>query len=74
MAFVEESDREHRLRLFLAELAVLREEYGMEIGGCGECGSPFVHDVRAAPTDDPVGRWLHFHGGRYFFRQGSISD
>lgn len=65
----EAEDREQRLRLFLAELAVLRGEYGLEIGGCGECGSPYVTDLDGGSQ---VGLFLAWDGEGYVFRQGSI--
>ena len=37
---------EQRLAFFLAGLADLREKYGMEIDGCGDCGSPWIRDVQ----------------------------
>lgn len=62
---------QERTRLFLAELAVLRETYGLEIGGCGECGSPWVTDVSAEV--EPVGWFLAWDSsrGEYVFRQGT---
>lgn len=74
------TEQQTRLRLFLAELAVLREEYGMEIEGCGECGSPAVRDVGTLldepdqSDDGQVGRFLAWNGERYVFRQGSIGE
>lgn len=70
------SDQQTRLRLFLAELAVLRDEYGMEIEGCGECGSPAVRDVLEDQESQAsqVGRFLAWNGEKYVFRQGSIGE
>ena len=34
-----------RLDQFLNELAALTHKHQFIIGGCGECGSPWVHDV-----------------------------
>jgi hypothetical protein len=31
-----------KLKKFLAELGELTERHGIKIGGCGECGSPWV--------------------------------
>ena len=39
-----EEDRT-RVNGFLKDLAALTEKYGLEIGGCGECDSPWVCDV-----------------------------
>ena len=35
-----------RLENFLKELAELTQKYGIKIGGCGCCGSPFLHDLK----------------------------
>lgn len=35
---------EERLHYFLEELTSLTERYGLEIGGCGCCGSPYLTD------------------------------
>lgn len=32
------------LELFLKELAELTKKYGLKIGGCGCCGSPWIQD------------------------------
>lgn len=64
---------EDRTRLFLAELAVLREAYSLEIGGCGECGSPWVRDVSDGEMEADVGWFLGWDSkvGSYVFRQGT---
>ena len=41
-------DDKTRVRGFLSDLAVLTEKYGLEIGGCGECDSPWVCNVGGA--------------------------
>lgn len=41
----EEKQNKNRLRDFLADLKKLTERHGVEIGGCGECGSPWVTPV-----------------------------
>ena len=33
-----------KLDKFLEELSVLTKKYGIEIGGCGCCGSPYLVD------------------------------
>ena len=35
----------NRLELFLKELAELTKKYGLVIGGCGCCGSPWIEDL-----------------------------
>ena len=32
------------LELFLKELTKLSQKYGLKIGGCGCCNSPFIED------------------------------
>jgi hypothetical protein len=41
MAKEERADRA-KLKRFLTELNELTERHGIKIGGCGECGSPWV--------------------------------
>ena len=36
-----------RLNQFLKELSILTQKYGIEIGGCGCCGSPWLWDNNA---------------------------
>jgi hypothetical protein len=78
---VDSRSQADRLRLFLAELGVLREQYGFEIGGCGECGSPWVRDLDEPaappntvrlPSNGQVGLFLAWDGEQYVFRQGSV--
>lgn len=38
----EEKQAKNNLRNFLANLTRLTHQYGLEIGGCGDCGSPWV--------------------------------
>lgn len=33
------------LETFLTELAALTQKHGLEIGGCGDCGSPWIEPV-----------------------------
>lgn len=67
--FEERDNKLRRLDMFMAELAVLREQYGLEIGGCGECGSPWVYDVE---DETDLGWHLAWQGDRYIFKQGDI--
>lgn len=32
--------------VFLRELTALTQKHGLKIGGCGECGSPWVCDIK----------------------------
>ena len=36
-----------RLEKFLNELSALTQKYGLEIGGCGCCGSPWVLEIES---------------------------
>lgn len=38
-------NKEERIEGFLKELSSISKKYGLTIGGCGCCGSPFVTDV-----------------------------
>jgi len=40
----EDADRTKRRRAFLTELGELTKKYGVAIGGCGCCGSPWLDD------------------------------
>lgn len=68
--FEDRETRQQRLDMFMAELAVLREQYGLEIGGCGECGSPWVYDVE---DQQDLGWHLAWQGDKYIFKQGDTS-
>jgi len=35
-----------RIADFLQELAKLTDKYGIEVGGCGCCGSPWLEDTK----------------------------
>ena len=47
---------------FLAELAALTIKHGIQIGGCGCCGSPFLD-----PTDAKDGAYEHHNGSELFW-------
>lgn len=40
------------LKEFLDELSELTQKYGLEIGGCGCCGSPWVEETEGDRTVD----------------------
>lgn len=48
-------------REFLDELLVLSKKHGIVIGGCGCCGSPYLHD--AQPRD-----------GSFYVMNGDYAD
>jgi hypothetical protein len=45
---------EEREKRFLLELTTLTRKYGVSIGGCGCCGSPWL-DSTIIPTDPRAG-------------------
>lgn len=54
---------EERLAAFLADLTALTEKHGLEIGGCGCCGSPFITVSGDGPDWGPNN--LKLKDGRY---------
>lgn len=50
------------LEKFLAELDELTKKYGIEIGGCGCCGSPYLDDTKTLKT---LATDLWYHNGHY---------
>jgi hypothetical protein len=64
-------NQQDRLRGFLAGLTGLRLAFGMQVGGCGECGSAWVDDVLVGQI---VGQELEWDESRndWKFSQGSI--
>ena len=59
---------------FIKELAALTIKYGIEIGGCGCCGSPWLNDI-GTPIDweskylnkKEIGNNLTFYGGKKMY-------
>lgn len=49
-----------RLDKFLEELSALTKKYGIEIGGCGCCGSPYLVDHHV-DTDYIIGTDLCYN-------------
>lgn len=45
MEEMKKKDQEQRLKLFLNDLNKLTNGYGISIGGCGCCGSPWLKDL-----------------------------
>lgn len=41
------------VRKYLEALAALSKEHGFKIGGCGECGSPWVIDMKEGRRGSP---------------------
>ncbi len=69
----ETETQEERLRGFLSGLAVLRDRWNMQVGGCGECGSAWVEDISSGETVGQEIEWDDKAGG-WRFGQGSILD
>ena len=44
----------NRLEEFLKELSELTRKYGLKIGGCGCCGSPWIYDEEEKKTYDDL--------------------
>jgi hypothetical protein len=47
----------NRLKNFLTELAELTEKFGLSIGACGCCSSPWITDVK---TEKEVANDLYY--------------
>lgn len=56
--------KEERLHYFLEELTGLSERYGIVIGGCGCCGSPYLTDC-STEEDKVYADKLLCVGGNY---------
>lgn len=46
---IDHDEQLDRLKAFVADLTKLSEQYGFWIGGCGDCGSPWVTDELVEP-------------------------
>ena len=42
------------LEMFMKELAELTDKYGLSIGGCGCCGSPWIRDTKGTVVADDL--------------------
>jgi len=51
---------EEQKNAFLLELALLTEKYGIAIGGCGCCDSPYLYTVegKGSYNDDDQLTWV----------------
>ena len=48
------------VRKFLEALAALSKEHGLKIGGCGECGSPWVVELHEKKNLAPYVEHLYY--------------
>lgn len=63
-------DPRQNLRNFLKALGSLSKHYGLQIGGCGDCGSPWISGMsRNAGT-----HLQHLHYCRSCKKYGSYAD
>lgn len=63
-------DPEENLKSLLKDLGKLSKRYGLQVGGCGDCGSPWVSGMRRGAGT----RLEHLHYRRTCKKYGSYVD
>ncbi len=52
-----EKDDKETITKFLNELSILTNKYGIIIGGCGCCGSPYLEKINFEDFNDNGEKW-----------------
>jgi hypothetical protein len=59
-----------RVEAFLKELTELSEKHNIVINGCGECGSPWLAQLRDGKEEDVIEEHLSWDDYYYSYRDG----